>query len=126
MRKPHQAAGASGVLKWYGSLTITLFRYVGSKQILSFRLPDLSLPSTSTKLLIHGVASCSGFSTPTCNILLTSCLKASFRLDRNWVTRGLLWCYTWIKLYVIWRTWKSSNHIKDIWVIAQNMLLACN
>ena len=69
---------SSLVLKWYGSLTIALFKFVGFKQILSLRLPDLSMPSTRTKLVIHGVASCTGFSTPTCNILSTSCLKASF------------------------------------------------
>ena len=58
---------------------ICLFKFVGSKQILSFKLPDLSLHSTSTKLLIHGVASCTGSITPACNLLSTSCLKASFR-----------------------------------------------
>ena len=72
-------AMSSGVLKWYGSLMITLFKFVGFKQILSFKLPDLSLPSTRTKLLTHGVASCTGFNTPTCSILLNSCWKASFR-----------------------------------------------
>ena len=40
---------------------------------LSFNLPDLSLPSTGTKLLIQGVASWTGFSTPACNISSTSC-----------------------------------------------------
>ena len=42
-------------LKWYGFLMIPLLRLVTSKQNLSFRLPDLSLPSTSTKKLIQGV-----------------------------------------------------------------------
>ena len=74
-----QIAMPSGVLKWYGYFTIALFRLVRFRQILSFKLPDLSLPSTSTKLLIQGVASWTGFSTPACNILSTSCLKASFR-----------------------------------------------
>ena len=66
-------AMSSGVLKWYGSLIIALFKFVGSKQILSLRLPDLSLPSTRKKLLIHGVACCTGLTTPACNSLLTSC-----------------------------------------------------
>ena len=66
-------AMSSRVLKWYSSLTIALFTFVGSKHILSYKLPDLSLPSTRTKLLIHGVASCKDFSTPACNILLSSC-----------------------------------------------------
>ena len=65
-------AMSSGLLKWYGSLTIALFKIVGSKQILSLRLSDLSLPSTRTKLLVYGVASCTGLSTPAYNILLTS------------------------------------------------------
>ena len=54
---------SSGILKWYGSLMIALFRLVGSKQMCSFKLPDLSLPSTSTKLLIQGVTSCTSLST---------------------------------------------------------------
>ena len=45
----------------------------------SSRLPDISLPSTRTKPIIHGVASCTGLNTPTCNILSTSCWKASLR-----------------------------------------------
>ena len=48
---------SSGVIKWYGSLMTALFRLIGSKQMHSFTLPDLSLPSTSTKLMIQGVAS---------------------------------------------------------------------
>ena len=68
-----------GVLKWHHSLTIALFEFVGSKQTLSFRLPDLSLPSTRTKLLIHGVASCTGLSTLACSILFISGWKAYFR-----------------------------------------------
>ena len=72
-------AMSSGILKWYGSLMIALFRLVGSKQMHSFKLPDLSLSSTSTKLLIQGVASCTGLSTPVCNILSTSCLNTFLR-----------------------------------------------
>ena len=52
--------------------------FVLSNQNLSFRSPDLSLPATSTKLLIKDVASWTGSSTPACNILSNSCLKASF------------------------------------------------
>ena len=45
----------------------------------SFKLPDLSLPSASSNLLIQGVTLWTSFSTPPCNILSTSCLKASCR-----------------------------------------------
>ena len=45
-------------------------------------LPVLSLPSTSTKLLIHGVASHTGFITPTLSILLISCITSSFKSTR--------------------------------------------
>ena len=38
---------SSGVLKWYGSLVIALFRLVGSKWMYSFKLPNFSLLSTS-------------------------------------------------------------------------------
>ena len=44
-------AMSSGVLKWYGPLILALFSLVGSKQILCFKLPTFSFPSTSTKLL---------------------------------------------------------------------------
>ena len=74
-----QMGNVHWVLKWYCSLTKTLFKFVGSKPIPSLRLPGLSLPSTRTKLVIHGVACCTGLSTPACNILLTSGWTASFR-----------------------------------------------
>ena len=70
---------SSGVLKWYGSLVTALFKLVGSKQMHSFKLPDLSLLSTSTNLLIQGVASWTGLSIPACSILSTSCLNASLK-----------------------------------------------
>ena len=70
---------SSGVLKWYGSLIIALFRFVRSKHIWSLGFPCLSVPSMNTKLLIHGVALCTGFRTPTFSILSTSHLKASLR-----------------------------------------------
>ena len=64
-----KSAMFSGILKWYGSLMIALFRLIGSKQIHSFKLPDLSLAYTSRKLMIQGDASCTSLSTPACNIL---------------------------------------------------------
>ena len=70
---------SSGVLKWYGSCTIALFRLAGSKQILSLSLQSLSLLSTSTKLFIQGVAWCRDFRIPACNILSISCFNGSFR-----------------------------------------------
>ena len=60
-------------------LHLDLFRLVGSKQILNLSLPSLSLPSTKTKLLIQGVAWCTGFRIQTCNILPISCLNGSLR-----------------------------------------------
>ena len=48
-------------------------RLVRSKQILCFKLPSFSFPSTSTKLLIHGVASCIGFRAPALINLSISC-----------------------------------------------------
>ena len=44
-------AMSSGVLKWYGSLMVALFKFVGSKQILSFKLPDLSLSFYKNKAI---------------------------------------------------------------------------
>ena len=70
---------SSGILKWHGSLIIALFRFVGSKQMHGFKLPDLSLLSTNTKLLIQGVASWTGLRTPACSIISTSCLNPYLR-----------------------------------------------
>ena len=70
---------SSGVLKWYSSLIIALFKFIESKHIWSLGCPCLSVPSTSTKLLIYRVASCNGFRTLTLSILLISHLKASLR-----------------------------------------------
>ena len=53
----------SGVLKCYGSHITDLFRFVGSRHMQSLGLPDLSLPSMSTKLLIHTVTSLTGLIT---------------------------------------------------------------
>ena len=46
---------SSGVLIWYGSLSITLLRFVGSKQILSFKLPILSHPQQTQSCLYMGL-----------------------------------------------------------------------
>ena len=62
-----------------GFLHYHFIKVGGSNQILSFKLQILSFPSTSTKLLIHGVDSCTGFKTPAFCILSISCLKASFK-----------------------------------------------
>ena len=59
----------SRVLKWYGSFTTALFKLVGSRHIQSFRLPSLSLSSTSMKLFIQGVASWIGLIIPALSIL---------------------------------------------------------
>ena len=68
-----------------------LFILVGSKQILNFKFPSLSFPSTSTKLLIHGVASWTGFRTPTLSILWISCWKASFKCTRIGLQGSAWW-----------------------------------
>ena len=115
-----KCAISSGVLKWYGSLVIALFRLVGSKQMHSFKLPDLSLLSTSTKLLIQGVASWTSLRTPACSILSTVLLKCFFEVDRNWAARSLLGGNTWINLYMIGWSWEATNPFKDIRVFMQN------
>ena len=115
---------SSWVLKWHGSLMIALFRCVGSKQKHSFKLPNLSLLSISTKLLIQCVASCNGLSTPAC--LIYFLFKCFFKVDRNWGVRSLLMGNTWINLYLIWRTWEATNPFKDIRVFMQNLFFTCN
>ena len=74
-----KCAKSPGVLKWYVSWPIALFKLVGSKQILSLSLPSLSLLSTGKKLFIHGDAWCTGFRILHCSILLISCLNCSLR-----------------------------------------------
>ena len=95
------------------------------KLIHNFTLPDLSLPSTSRKLLIKGVA----WHTSWAPLPVTFCLllvKHFFKVDRNQATRSLNGSNTWIRLYPIWRTWESANPFKDIWVFTQNLFLACD
>ena len=58
---------------------IALFKFVGSKQIPNLWFLDLSLDSTSMKLLIQRVASVTGFNTLGCSILSISFLNVSFR-----------------------------------------------
>ena len=76
---------SSGVRKWYGSLMTASFKLVGSRQILNLTCPWLSLFSTRTKLLIHGMALFTGSRTPACNIWLISFLNTSLR----WISMGL-------------------------------------
>ena len=66
--------------KSYGSRITALLRFVGSRHMWS-----LGLPSTSMKLLIHGVASFTGLMTPSWSMLSISFLKASLR----WMGTGL-------------------------------------
>ena len=105
-------AMSSSVLKWYGSLTITMFRLVGSKQIQSLKLPNLSFPSTSTKLLIQGVYSCTGFRTPALSILSMSCQKAPFKCTRIGLQGVCLGVIFWSKWIQYGGTWKASNTLK--------------
>ena len=51
----------------------------GTQADSKLQVTSLVFPSTNTKLLIHGVASCTGFRIRTFNILSISCLKASFK-----------------------------------------------
>ena len=73
-----------GVLKWNGSCITALFKFVGSRQILNWPCPWLSLFSTRTKLLIHSVASFTGSRTPACSIWLISFWNASLRWIGYW------------------------------------------
>ena len=76
---------SSGVLKWYGSHITALFRFIRSRHMWSFGLPDLSVPSPSTKLFIYGVASLTSLMIMAWSILSISFLKASLR----WMGTGL-------------------------------------
>ena len=62
-------------------------------------VPSLSLLSTKMKLLIQGVASCTGTSTPACGILFISCWNWSFRcmgIDQQDVCLGGMLGSSWI------------------------------
>ena len=98
---------SSGVLKWYDSCIMALFRFIGSRHTWSFGLPDLSLPSTSTKLFIHRVASLSDLMILACSILPISFLKASLR----WMGTGLLGvCFgVMFRLTCMWYYGKLGN-----------------
>ena len=78
---------------------MALFKLVGSKQMCSLRFPSLSLLSTKMKLLIQGVASCTGTSTPACSILFISCWNWSFRcmgIGQQGVCLGGMFGSSWI------------------------------
>ena len=105
-------------------LKFVLLRLVGSNQMHNFRLPNLSLLPISTKLLIQGIASLTGTSNPTCNILFISCLNV-FKVYRDWVARCLLGSSTWINLYVIRWSWEVANPIKNTRVFMQSLSFAC-
>ena len=111
--KVHQAADANNLfcnllLYWhmhlqadcnifscYDSWTIAIFRLVESKQILGLSLPSLSLPSTSTKLFIQGVAWCIGFRIPACSILSMSMVLWDV-LVLVCMTSAWEWCLDWL------------------------------
>ena len=100
-----------GLLQWYGSLMVALFRLVGSMQMCQLQVAWLVLAFYKHKLLIQGVASSTGLSTSAHSILSTSCLNTSVR----WigvclgVTLGSS-CIWW------WRTQEAANPFKYIWV----------
>ena len=104
--------------------TIALFKFVGSRQILSLRFLDLSFDSTKTKLFIHGVALVTGFNTPACNILSISFLNASFKW--HWLARCLFWLDAKVKMDGVRKTQKLANTTEDIWVLFHNLVFACN
>ena len=91
-----QADGAisSWVLKWYHSHIIALLRLVRSRHILSLRFPCLSLPSTSSKVLIQGVDWFTGFKL----LLVLSGQSPSWKLLSNaqgLVNRGFGLTWHW-------------------------------
>ena len=65
------------------------------------KVANIVFPSTSTKLVkLWGLASCTGFKTPTFSILSTYCLKSSFMYTRTGlqgVCLGLIFGSHWMK-----------------------------
>ena len=104
---------------------MALFKLVGSKKMHSLRFPSLSLLSTYMKLLIQGVASCTGTGTPACSILFISCWNRSFRCMGIGSTGCLFGRYAWIKLDVVIWSQELANPLNDTWVLLHDHLLAC-
>ena len=99
-------AMSSGVLKWYGSHITALLSFVRSRHMHNFGLPDLSLPSTKTKLFIYGVASVTGLMTLAWSMLSISFLKASLR----WIRTGLhRVCFSVMSILTCMRYGKLGN-----------------
>ena len=117
-------AMSSCVLKWQGLCTVTMFE-IGRIQAYSV-LQIAKFPSPSTKLFFHGVASWTGFKTPTFQHLIYFLLESFFQVNWNWSTRGLLWCHIWNQLNVVWGTWEASNIIKYIRKALQNLFFVTN
>ena len=104
---------------------MALFKLVGSKQILSLWVLDLSFDSTNTKLLIQGVASVTGFNTLVCSILSISCLNVSFRCMGTGLQCVCFGC-TQGSRCMVYGGPGFANSFKDIWVMSHNKVLACN
>ena len=90
-----------GVLKWYGSLVTVLFKLVGSRHILNLTCLWLSLFSTRTKLLIHGVASFTGSRRLACSIWLIFFLEHIFKMNQYGSAWHLFQCDLGIDLDMI-------------------------
>ena len=79
----------------------------------SFRLPDLSLPSTSMKLLIQ-----SGFfkwlDDTGLKHLVYFFFEGFFKVNGHWPTWSLFQCDVKIDLYVLWQTGKSADTFEYI------------
>ena len=124
-----RCAISSGVWKWYGSLMIALFKFVGSKQILCLRFPDLSFNSTKTKLSIHGVASVTGFQHSSLQHPVYLFLKCFLQMYWHWTTRCLFWLDARSRCMVeggpgnLPIPLKTSGYCLIIWVLVCNHLV---
>ena len=143
MKKFHQAAGANNLFSvsqtvihtgfckqmgyifwdlepiWFSHNCFIKVNWV--KTNLSLKFPCLSLPSTSTKLLIQGNCLVPQGSEL---LLVTSGQSPYWELLSNAKgigQQGLFWCDTGSHLNMIWWPRKASNTIKNIRMIARNL-----
>ena len=113
---------SSGVLKWYGSQMVAVFRLVGSKQILSLSCQAFLclLPAQSCLSKVWLVVN-------TCLQHLVNLLfKWFLEMYWYWSTWSLLRSNAWINMCVVRSTRKTSHSNKYIRISLKDLFLACD
>ena len=114
------------------SLVTALFRLVGSRQILNFNCPWLSLLSTRTKTIDPWCGFCYWDQYSGLQHLADFFLKCIFKVNWYMVCMGLIRCYTWVYVNMVGWPWKfpyssnTSGYSCIIWSLPGDKLRHCS